>query len=156
VLSSGSVADAILASTSIPVAFAPVRIGEQYLIDGAVTSNTPVRVAVALGARRLVVLPTGFACNLERPPNGAIASALHALTLLIARQLVGELEALPSDIEYAIVPTLCPLAGSPYDFANTGSMIDLAEVSTTSWIAAGGLSNRNIPDALRAHNHRHV
>jgi NTE family protein len=155
VLSSGSVADAILASTAIPVAFAPVLIGQQYLIDGAVTSNTPVRVAVALGARRLIVLPTGFACNLDCPPKGAIASALHALTLLIARQLVGELETLSADIEYAIVPTLCPLAGSPYDFANTGAMIDLAEALTTSWIASGGLSSRVIPNALRAHNHPH-
>ncbi len=155
VISSGNAADAILASTAIPVAFAPVRIGEQYLIDGAITSNTPVRVAVALGARRLIVLPTGFACDLESPPKGAIANALHALTLLIARQLVGELEALASDVEYAIVPTLCPLAGSPYDFANTGAMIDLAEANTASWIKAGGLASRVIPDALRAHNHNH-
>ena len=53
----------------------------RYLADGAITSNTPVMVAVELGARRLVVLPTGYACALETPPRGAIACALHALTL---------------------------------------------------------------------------
>lgn len=153
VLSKGNAGDAIAASSAIPVAFAPVRIGGRYLIDGAVTSNTPVRVAVALGARRLIVLPTGFACNLDGPPRGAIANALHALTLLIARQLVGELEGLPGDIDYAIVPSLCPLAGSAYDFTRTGVMIDSAEVSTNAWIAAGGLQARVIPDQLRAHSH---
>ena len=154
VLSRGSAADAIAASSAIPVAFAPVRIGEQFLMDAAITSNTPVRVAVTLGARRLIVLPTGFSCNLERPPMGAVANALHALTLLIARQMVAEIETLAADIDYAIVPTLCPFAGSPYDFTKTGFMIDAAEVNTKSWIAAGGLSARTIPGALRAHSHR--
>jgi NTE family protein len=36
-----------------------VRIGAQYLMDGAVASNTPIRAAIELGATRLVVLPTG-------------------------------------------------------------------------------------------------
>lgn len=156
VLSRGDVADAIAASTAIPVAFAPVRVGDDLLIDGAVTSNTPVRVAVSLGADRLIVLPTGFACDLETPPMGAIASAMHALTLLIARQLVSEIEGLPSSIDYAIVPTLCPLVGSPYDFTRTGAMIDAAEASTMSWIASGGLNSRVIPDSMRAHSHRHA
>ena len=55
-----------------------------------VSSNTPVTVAVARGAQRLIVLPTGYACALEKPPAGAVANALHALTLLIARQLKNE------------------------------------------------------------------
>lgn len=153
VLSRGNAADAIAASSAIPVAFAPVRIGDRFLIDGAVTSNTPVRAAVELGAHRLIVLPTGFACDLEHPPRGAISNALHALTLLIARQLVGELEGLTAHIDYAIVPSLCPLAGSAYDFTRTGALIDAAEASTRAWIADGGLRRRSIPDQLRAHSH---
>lgn len=35
-------------------------------------------------------------------------------------------------------------------------MIDQAEVNTKTWIAAGGLSARVIPDALKAHCHHHV
>lgn len=156
VLSRGNAADAIAASSAIPVAFAPVRIGGRFLIDGAVTSNTPVRVAVSLGARRLIVLPTGFACNLHAPPRGAVANGLHALTLLIARQLVRELDTLPGDIDYTIVPSWCPLAGSAYDFTRTAALIDDAEKSTRSWIEAGGLSARVVPDQLRAHSHHHA
>jgi NTE family protein len=91
VLSKGPVASTVLASTAIPAAFAPVRIEHRYLADGAITCNTPVNVAVALRAQRLIVLPTGYACALEAPPRGPIATALHALTLLIARQLLHEL-----------------------------------------------------------------
>ncbi|WP_232375871.1 patatin-like phospholipase family protein [Mesorhizobium comanense] len=60
VLSKGSAAQAIIASAAIPAAFAPVQHGDLYLADGAVSSNTPVKVAVAQGARRLIVLPTGL------------------------------------------------------------------------------------------------
>ena len=48
VLSRGSAADAIIASSAIPAAFAPISIDGRYLVDGAITSNTPVKVGVAL------------------------------------------------------------------------------------------------------------
>ena len=78
VLSEGSAAQAIIASAAIPAAFAPVQFNDLYLADGAVSSNTPVTVAVARGARRLIVLPTGYACALDKPPIGIVANALHA------------------------------------------------------------------------------
>src|SRR6478609_4932357 len=73
-----------------------------------------------------VVLSAGQACAVASPPVGAVANALHALTLLTARQLVAELEALAPDIEYVVVPPLCPMVGSPYDFSRTGEHIDRA------------------------------
>ena len=97
VLSKGPACEAILASAAIPAAFAPVRLQALFLADGAISSNTPVRIAVAQGARRLIILPTGYACARRSPPVGAVASALHALTLLIARQLISELEGLGPD-----------------------------------------------------------
>lgn len=153
VLSRGLAADAVVASAAIPAAFPPVRLNTLYLCDGAVTCNTPVRIAVAQGAKRLVVLPTGFACALPRPPQGAVASALHALTLLIARQLVAELESLTDDIEFVIVPPLCPLTGSPYDFSRVPELIARSAENTRDWIRTGGLERREIPHELKAHRH---
>ena len=156
VLSKGPVAQAIVASTAIPAAFAPVQLEDLYLADGAITCNTPVRVAVARGAQRLFVLPTGYACALEAPPRGAIACALHALTLLIARQLLHELHGLESDIEYFVVPPLCPLSGSPHDFSQTDKLIRRAAESTRTWLAEGGLTRREIPPQMHAHNHHRL
>ena len=153
VMASGNAVDAVLASSAIPAAFPPVKRDGRYLVDGAITSNTPVRIAVECGARRLIVLPTGFVCALSEPPRGAIANALQALTLLIARQLVAELEALGPEIDYAIVPTLCPLNASPYDFSRSAELIESATLSTRAWIAAGGLTSRVIPNSLRPHHH---
>ena len=152
-LSAGPVIDAVLASCAIPAAFPPVHIGEHYLIDGAVASNTPIRVAVELGASRLIVLPTGFACALERPPHGVIASVLHAVTLLIAHQLVTDLERYSEQAEIVTVPPLCPLAVSPYDFSHAGELIEQAAAQTRRWLDRGGLTKHRIPGALRGHEH---
>jgi NTE family protein len=153
VFSKGPAAEAIVASTAIPGAFSPVHYGDYYLADGAVSSNTPVRIAVQKGARRLIILPTGHACANEAPPVGAVANALHALTLLIARQLVNELENLSPGIEYFVVPPLCPLVGSPYDFSRTAEHIERACLSTDAWLEGGGLQQSEIPHELRPHDH---
>jgi NTE family protein len=153
VLSDGPTSDAIVASTAIPGAFAPIPYKEFYLADGAISSNTPIKVAVAKGANRLIILPTGFACATHAPPIGAVANALHALTLLIARQLVSELEGLDPGIEYFVVPPLCPLVGSPYDFSRTADHIERAIESTDAWLAQGGMKQSRIPEEMRPHNH---
>jgi NTE family protein len=153
VLSEGSAAQAIIASTAIPGAFAPVPYKDLYLSDGAISSNTPIKVAVAKGARRLIIMPTGYACATQAPPTGAVANVLHALTLLIARQLVSELEDLDPAIEYYVVPPLCPLVGSPYDFSRTADHIERAIKTTDAWLAQSGLEQRGIPEEMRPHSH---
>jgi len=153
VLSEGSAAEAIVASTSIPGAFAPVRYRGMYLADGAISSNTPIKVALEKGARRLIILPTGFACAGEAPPKGAVANVLHAVTLLISRQMIDDLEYIDPSIEYRVVPPLCPLVGSPYDFSRTDEHIARAIRNTERWIAGGGLEQHGIPGELRPHSH---
>ena len=153
VLSEGSAAEAIVASTAIPGAFAPVKHNGRFLADGAISSNTPIRVAIQKGAQRLIIIPTGFACAENVPPVGAVATALHALTLLISRQMTTELEYLESTIEYCVVPPLCPLVGSPYDFTRSDAHIARAIKSTEAWLADGGLEKGGIPGEMRPHSH---
>lgn len=154
VLSEGPAAQAIIASAAIPVVFPPVKFEDVYLVDGAISSNTAVKVAVDQGARRLIVLPTGYACALSKPPTGAVASALHALTLLTARQLLSELGDLDGgSIEYYVLPPLCPLVGSPYDFSQSEALIERAIKSTDAWIADGGLEKPNVHAQMSIHKH---
>jgi len=155
VLSKGPACDAILASAAIPAAFAPVQMETLFLADGAISSNTPVRVAVANGAERLIILPTGYACARQTPPAGAVANALHALTLLIARQLITELTHLEPHIDYYVLPPLCPLDCSPYDFSRTGELIERAIASTDEWIDGGGLTLPRTHAQLGLHKHKH-
>jgi NTE family protein len=153
ILSKGPAIDAILASAAIPGVFPPVRIDGQTLMDGAIARNSPIRVAADLGAPRIVVLPTGYACTLKELPKGAIARVLHAITLLIEWRLIHDIERLADEVEVCIVPTLCPLDVSPYDFSASGYLIQRAEESTRRWLDGGGLSRRSRSQELEAHRH---
>ena len=153
-LSSGSVIDAVMASTAIPGVFPPVRIGDRELIDGGVANNTPISSAIALGASRVVVLPTGFACALRGVPTSAVGRAMHALSLLVARQLVSDIERWSGQVVLHVVPPLCPVDSSPYDYSACASLIDRARRTTREWIERGGLDGAGAaPQALHEHSH---
>lgn len=153
VISSGSAVDAVLASTAIPGIFPPVALAGNMLIDGGVANNTPISTAIRLGATHVVVLATGFTCAERRQPKGALEHALSALNLLVARQLVSDLERWTPHAAISVVTPLCPLDVSPYDYSQSGLLIDRAAAETRRWLAAGGLENHLIPGALRPHSH---
>jgi NTE family protein len=115
VLSAGTVIDAILASAAIPGVFPPVAIGGELLVDGGVAANTPIATAIRLGATRLVVLPTGFACAAKKISSHPMARALHAISLLGARQLLQDFDRHSATTAIHVVPTLCPVHHSSYD-----------------------------------------
>jgi NTE family protein len=152
-LSDGSAVDALLASTAIPGIFQPVCRAGRHLVDGGVTSNTPIATAIELGASRVIVLPTGMACALDAPPSGIVAAVLHALTILIARQLASDVARLRDRAEMVVVPPLCPLAVSSYDFSRGGELIDRAAESTARWLGDGGLRNPTTAGSLFPHHH---
>jgi len=152
-LSRGPAVDAILASAAIPGIFPPVRIGAQTLMDGAIAIDSPIRTAADLGASRIIVLRTGYACSLKELPRGAIARALHAITLLIEWRLLHDMERIPQHIHVCAVPMLCPLEIEPYDFSKSRYLIERAAQSTRQWLDGGGLLRRSLPHELEAHRH---
>lgn len=153
VLSSGPAVSAILASAAIPGVFPPVEVDGRLLVDGGVANNAPISTARKLGATRIVVLPTGFACAVHRVPGSAVGRAMHALSLVVARQLVNDAERLATELELHIVPSLCPLACSPYDYSNAADMIERSAATTRQWLRDGGLERSGLPDQLRPHRH---
>jgi NTE family protein len=152
-LSRGPLAPALLASAAIPAVFPSVWVEGRYLIDGGVANNTPISSAVKLGASRIIVLATGISCALEEPPRGAVALALHAVNLLVMRQLVGDIEHFSNRAEIIVLPPLCPVAVSSYDFSQTADLIHRAEAKTRLWLQKKGLQSVGAPDELLPHEH---
>jgi NTE family protein len=144
---------AALASAAIPGVFPPVPINGRYLMDGGIANNTPISTAFGLGARRVIVLPTGMSCALEAPPRGAVGLALHALNLLIMRQLLSDIERFSPRCELIVIPPLCPLTTTAYDFSHSGELIQRADATTRLWLQRNGLENRGAPSELLPHEH---
>jgi NTE family protein len=153
VLSSGPAVPPLLASAAIPGVFPPVRIGGAHLVDGGIASNTPIGAAIELGAERLVVLPTGFSCEMKRPPPSALAMALHGVNLIIARQLAVDIERFGDRTQIRVIPPLCPLSVQPFDFSAAAELIERAAASTRHWLGRGGLERSGVPHELLPHAH---
>lgn len=149
----GPMMDLLLASAAIPAVFPPVLHEGRHLGDGGLSNNSPVSTAVSLGATKVIALSTGFSCALTEPPRGAVAAALHALNLLINRRLVRDLEGMAGRVEMAVVPPLCPVEVTPFNFSKTPDLVRRAEASTRLWLRQGGLSRRGIPEELSPHRH---
>jgi len=68
-LSEGSLVDAILASTALPGFFPPILRKEQKLVDGGLSNNMPIDLAVAHGADRVI----GVACGCAKGLTGSLS-----------------------------------------------------------------------------------
>jgi len=150
--SKGPSVEAVLASAAIPIAFPSVRIGDEHLMDGAIAGNTPILTAAELGAERIIVLQTGYACALDGPPRGAAALGLHAITLLISTQMARDLRLLEGRVSVHVVPHLCPLDISPFNFEHSAALIERSAQTTRAWLEAGGLDQESTPGSV-AHRH---
>ena len=85
--------------------------------------------------------------------RGALGRAMHAITLLGARQLRQDYERYCESMAIDVVPPLCPLARSSYDYSQGAALIARARESTRQWLEAGGLGRREFPHDLAVHTH---
>jgi NTE family protein len=150
-LSSGPALEAVLASASIPAVLPPVPWDGRSLMDGGVANNTPISHAIELGAERIYVLPTGHACTLDEPPAGALAMALHAISLLTHRRLIDDIERHRGDAKLIVLPPPCPLGIQPIDFSHAGELIERGLDDARGFLEAGGEEH----PAIHMHMHRH-
>jgi NTE family protein len=153
-LSSGDAVDAALASAAIPAVFPPVAVDGVLLWDGGIADNAAISQALGLGADRVFVLPAGVACALDEPPRGALASALHALSVLIEQRLIVEVAYLADRAELHVLPPLCPLGVASFDFRHGAELIDRARRATRAWLAEGGTRAPRPERFLSLHRHR--
>jgi NTE family protein len=134
VLHEGHVQQALLASAAIPGIFPPVQLGPLRLYDGGLVANVPMRQAVAMGARSLIVLDCYFPGRLPGPP-GTIAEVLF-YTMMVTTRSQAALEAplVAADVPVIYVPGPEPQPVSPLDFRQTGMLIEAAYETTRSFL----------------------
>jgi NTE family protein len=135
-LSSGDAVDAIAASAAIPGIFPPVAVNGRDLMDGGVVNNTPVSHAIALGADRIWVLPTGYSCDLPTAPTSAANMALHAMTIALNHRLGIDVARFEADYDLRLIRPLCPVAISGLDFSHAATLIKRSHAATREWLAA--------------------
>jgi NTE family protein len=155
-LSQGDALEAIIASAAIPGVFPAVERDGRLLIDGGVANNTPMVDAIELGAERIYVLPTGNACDLPEPPRGAVAMLLHAMSLLVMRRLLVEIEVLRDRAELIVLPPPCPLTIAPIDFSHADELIRRGYEDSRDYLETVEAGDAPVPLTMAMHAHRHT
>jgi NTE family protein len=141
-LSEGPLADAVLAAAAIPGVLPPVRWRGRLLADGGIADNTPLAHAVALGARRIYVLPTQNPGDrgLPRPPRSALAAAVHAVTVLTNARLHDDLARHAQSAELIVLPAVNPARIPPTDFGHASQLTTWALTAARTALTAGAPS----------------
>jgi NTE family protein len=133
ILLSGPLESALLASSAIPGIFPPVSRNGNLYYDGGIGDSVPIRDAVRMGAKSLVVLDTtNPVADLEHPKSlSAIASYV---TEVYSRQSVlRHLE------DFAHLPTLYPRSPasgtmSPLDLDHTDELMQQSYIDALAYL----------------------
>lgn len=95
--------DAVIASASLPGAFAPVWIGGNPYVDGGVIVNTPIRAAIEAGAEKVTVI---YLDNERLAPRTTLAHALSDERAFIDQKKVTPIWTVQRSIETALTGAL--------------------------------------------------
>ncbi|MFZ5610500.1 MAG: patatin-like phospholipase family protein [Pseudomonadota bacterium] len=121
VLRDGNLADALIASMSVPGLFPPVQRGETLLVDGGIANNVPVSVARALCADIVIVV------DVSEPPLTALETSSFAdvlgqmISIMTTRNARAQLTSLDPARDIVIRPSLDDLGFA--DFKRAGEAI---------------------------------
>lgn len=92
VISEGSIAEAVMASTCIPGIFNPVEINNTMLVDGGIVENVPTTTVEEMGAEYVIGVDLNSKLDNKKPENiieillKAFDYALHSATKLQTKE----------------------------------------------------------------------
>jgi len=125
-LEEGDLLFAIMASIALPLYFPPLPFGRHQLVDGGVTNNVPLDVAVRKGATRVYAMLCGCQEELDRPVPGFLNIQSRAFNIATRQKLHWDIEHLKDKAELIILEPCLSSARYALDFSRTGQIIEEA------------------------------
>ena len=135
-MTSGELVPAILASAAIPGIYPPVHHEGKVLYDGGVLANVPIRQALAMGAKSLVVLDCTFPGHLPEVPGTLAETLLFWATLGMRNQAVLEADLAAGSVPVVYLPGAPVQAVTPLDFGHTAELIESSYAASTEFLAS--------------------
>jgi len=120
----GRLLPALLASAAIPGVWPPVEHQGRLLYDGGVVANVPLREALDMGARSLVVLDCAFAGQLPETPDKLAEMLLYTGLVTMRAQAVLDAPLVAETVPVVYIPGPEPLPISTLDFDHTSELIE--------------------------------
>ncbi|MDI5976185.1 patatin-like phospholipase family protein [Amycolatopsis magusensis] len=135
---SGELRPALLASCAIPGIYPAVEHEGRLLYDGGLVANVPMRQAIAMGAKSLVVLDCAFPGQLPTRPQTLAEVVMFTAMISMRNQAVLEAPLAATEVPVVYLPGPPPVRVSPLDFRRTAEFTALAYESAKKHLS--GLS----------------
>ncbi|MDH3754272.1 MAG: patatin-like phospholipase family protein [Acidimicrobiia bacterium] len=148
----GDIERALLASAAIPGIFPRVEIDGHWYFDGGVTANIPVRQAVELGARSVVVLDAAPPPADRDQPSNIAETLQHVAGLLMRSQISSDVSHMRGHCDLVELPRCTPQRVGPFDFSRSAELMERAYKRTRRFLTArhSRPSNRSSPATMPA------
>jgi NTE family protein len=147
ILSSGSLPDALRASMSVPGVFAPVRIGEQLLVDGGMSNNLPVNVVRAMGADIVIAVDISSPLLKEEQLTSVLSVTEQLTNFLTRRTTELQIKSL-GERDLLIVPELGDFSST--DFEGAEEIVHLGyEAALESQSSLAQLAQEQFPKSVQ-------
>jgi NTE family protein len=124
VITSGPLLPALLGSAAIPGIFPPVEHDGRTLYDGGVVANVPLRQALNMGARSLVILDCTFPGHLLPPPESFAETLLYTAMVTMRSQASLEAPLVAEHVPVVYLPGPAACRCSPFNFESTDLLIE--------------------------------
>lgn len=138
--SSGSLAEAVLASCAVPGLLPPMEIDGEHFLDGGLVHSIPVGRALALGATEIYVLHVGRIEQPLEPPRSLWDVCLVSFELARRHRFVEEMAGLPADVRAHVLPSgeeNMPLISMRYrGAARVAKRIERGYLSAAAYLSA--------------------
>jgi NTE family protein len=142
-LSNGQLVPSLLASAAIPGVYPPVTINGVEYIDGGLVANVPMKAALMMGAKSIVVLDTVNTCLPPRPRH--IGDLLRSIFETLLRQrAVGEAPLIAQTHPVLYLCSPCPVRRAPFNFDDTPELIDMAAEAARSFLSYSDIPRRGM------------
>jgi NTE family protein len=140
IFTTGSVPDAVAASSAIPGLFNPYRIGDEEFVDGAVAENVGLTEAIQLGATEIVAIDNSTS-NPLRPPNqhslpGILAQSIQ---IMLGQRTLEEYQRYADRMEISLLVPNVEFGTAGTDFSQVDRLIDEAYARTRAFLENGGI-----------------
>jgi NTE family protein len=131
----GPLLPALLASAAVPGIYPRVDHDGRRLYDGGIVANVPMRIAVDMGARSLVVLDCAFPGQLPAPGEDLAEIMLFTAMIAMRTQAVHEAPLVARHIPVVYLPGPAPRPMSPLDFSHSDALIEASYEAARTFLA---------------------
>lgn len=129
-LNHGDLIEAILASTAIPGLLPPVRQGERRLIDGGITNNLPLDVAVKMGATTTLAIRCRCEQTRRQPIKGIVNILLRTFDITDAAKYRQDVRQHAPHCEMLMVQPCFDFEVGLLDFNHSHTLMKMAYEAT--------------------------